>query len=44
MTKYRISRYYLPLLFIFLVFLKNVLGDDLQPFATQFYGLQVVKW
>ena len=36
--------YYLPLLSNFLVFLKNVLGDDLQPFATQFYGLQVVKW
>ena len=44
MTKYPIFMYYLPLLFIFLGFLKSALGDDLQPFATQFYGLQVVKW
>lgn len=44
MTKYSIFRHYLPLPFNFLVFLKNALGDDLQPFATQFYGLQVVKW
>ena len=44
MTKYSIFRHYLPLLSNFLVFLKNALEDDLQPFATQFYGLQVVKW
>ena len=37
-------RHCLLLLSNFLVFLKNALGDDLQPVATQFYGLQVVKW
>ena len=44
MTKYSIFRHCLPLPSIFLAFLKNALGDDLQPFATLFYGLQVVKW
>ena len=44
MTKYCIFRRCLPLLSNFLGLLKNALGGDLQPFATQFYGLQVVKW
>ena len=43
-AKYRIFRLCLPPLSSFLVFLKSALGDDLQPVATQFYGLQVVKW